>query len=1082
MTAVATDLPPAAGDLVHVRSREYLVEEVTPATRTGDSTFVRLSCLDVDAQGDEVELLWEQELDARIRRRASDGLASHTGWGPEGPRDFDAAKRFAAYLHAVRWDCVTATDPKLLQAPWRAGIEVLDYQLEPLRKALELPRVNLFIADDVGLGKTIEAGLVVRELLLRQRVRRIVAIVPPSVLVQWKEELERRFGLTFQIYDRDFVAESRRAEGFGVNPWTRHNRFLLSHALLRDDAYGKPLRAWLDKFSPGSLLIVDEAHHAAPASGARYAVDSYFTRALRDVARRFEHRLFLSATPHNGLSNSFSALLEILDAQRFLRGTEVRPEHRERVMVRRLKSDLRSLDRSFPERIVEAIPIDGLKPEAPELKLAELLERYRELREARLAGLPPKAKVAQFFVTTTLQKRLHSSVAAFLRTLRAHRRGLERRAAATARSVAIPDAPGPDDERATLPDEELEAEAAEAAEEASALPATPHGPPPVTAEERALLDEMERIAATAANQPDARVEWLLRFVRSELCPGLPAPGEPLPKVKPKWKDRRILIFTEYADTKRYLRDLFAAVAAGTEDGARRVATFSGEEQGEALREEIKRSFNADPAVDPLRILIATDAAREGVNLQNHCSELFHFDLPWNPSRMEQRNGRIDRKLQRAPKVYCRYFVYEQRPADRVLRALQKRTAVIHEQLGSLPPVIEERAARKLERGIRAAEAETLARELEALDAGDAARVLTGELPSDTGAGLAVQLTRLRELRKRAEAELGVDVNELQAALSAALRWRCNQELRPHPELKDAFVVPDVAALTSDASWNETLDTLRPPRPRGVDVAEWRATSALRPVVFRDPGEVDAGVVHLHLEHRLVRRLLAQFRAQGFVQDDLARACLAVTSDGIARVLLLGRLSLLGEKASRLHEELVAVAARWAPPAGRKPLVAHGDETTEKSLALLREGLSKPKEPPAKVKVQLLEGAGRDVAELLPLLEAEAKARKAVALRELARRGEAESKELAQVIREQAKAIRAELDKLEDPKANQLELWAAAPAEERDQRERDARFWRERLARIPEELETEPARVKALYEVRTEKLDVVGLAYLWPEEG
>ena len=86
-------------------------------------------------------------------------------------RGFDDPRRFSAYLHALRWNCVTSTDPKLLQAPYRAGIQVLAYQLEPLRKALLLPRVNLFIADDVGLGKTIEAGLIVRELLVRQKVR-----------------------------------------------------------------------------------------------------------------------------------------------------------------------------------------------------------------------------------------------------------------------------------------------------------------------------------------------------------------------------------------------------------------------------------------------------------------------------------------------------------------------------------------------------------------------------------------------------------------------------------------------------------------------------------------------------------------------------------------------------------------------------------------------------------------------------------------------------------------------------------------------------------------------------------------------
>jgi SNF2 family DNA or RNA helicase len=143
---------------------------------------------------------------------------------------------------------------------------------------------------------------------------------PPSVILQWKDELENRFGLTFVVFDRDYVLSRRQERGYGVNPWTTHTRFIISHALLRDETYSGELRDWLKDFSPGSLLILDEAHNAAPASGARYAIDSYFTRVIRDISQRFEHRLFLSATPHNGHSNSFAALLEILDPSRRQRG------------------------------------------------------------------------------------------------------------------------------------------------------------------------------------------------------------------------------------------------------------------------------------------------------------------------------------------------------------------------------------------------------------------------------------------------------------------------------------------------------------------------------------------------------------------------------------------------------------------------------------------------------------------------------------------------------------------------------------------------------------------------------------------
>src|SRR5262249_44070571 len=155
------------------------------SARSDEGTLVRLACLDDDAQGQSLEVVWELELDTEILDQEI--------WRSIGTKGFDAPRHFAAYIHTLRWNCVTATPPKLLQSPFRAGIRIDAYQLEPLKKALVLPRVNLFIADDVGLGKTIEAGLIASELLLRRRVREVVVICPPSMVTQWKDELETRF-------------------------------------------------------------------------------------------------------------------------------------------------------------------------------------------------------------------------------------------------------------------------------------------------------------------------------------------------------------------------------------------------------------------------------------------------------------------------------------------------------------------------------------------------------------------------------------------------------------------------------------------------------------------------------------------------------------------------------------------------------------------------------------------------------------------------------------------------------------------------------------------------------------------------
>lgn len=154
---------PDVGALVQVRSRRWLVEEVVGSDAPGESALVRLACVDDDNQGQTLEVLWQYEPDRWI--------LSDEGWADLASEGLDDPRLFAAYLHTLRWNCTTATDSRLFQAPFRAGITIDAYQMEPLRKALTLPRVNLLIADDTGLGKTIEAGLIARELLLRREGR-----------------------------------------------------------------------------------------------------------------------------------------------------------------------------------------------------------------------------------------------------------------------------------------------------------------------------------------------------------------------------------------------------------------------------------------------------------------------------------------------------------------------------------------------------------------------------------------------------------------------------------------------------------------------------------------------------------------------------------------------------------------------------------------------------------------------------------------------------------------------------------------------------------------------------------------------
>ncbi len=1095
-TRLLPEAPPAPGQLVYLRSRQWLVEEVVPATVPGDSPRVRLACADDDNQGQSLEVYWNYEPDRR--------LVEEEGWQNLATQGFDSPRHFSAFLHTLRWSCVTATDPNLFQAPFRAGITIDAYQMEPLRKALLLPRVNLFIADDTGLGKTIEAGLIARELLLRKKARTIVVATPPSVLEQWKGELEDRFGLVFEILDRAYMARVRRERGFGVNPWRTHSRFLVSHNLLIDPAYTDPLREWLGQFLPGSLLILDEAHHAAPSSGGRYGIETKFTRAVRDIAGRFEHRLFLSATPHNGHSNSFSTLLELLDPYRFTRGVKVRGRKAlEEVMVRRLKEDIREVRGGFPTRIVERIVIDGLSSDAPELELSRLLDEYRTAREERFVSTSRRAQTAAGLLVVGLQQRLLSSIEAFARSLKVHRATVERQRARgqeTSSGVSLDteggaawlftSAPDADDERSewTAEEEEAEETAQIEAVTVAAEVETPRPPTddPLWHREQALLDRMQAIAEKTRHLPDAKILRLLDWIRENLCPGLPPFGTLPTGPAPKWNDRRVLIFTENREgTKRWLKAILDPAIEGTDQDNQRIEVIDGLTSG-ARRKEIQRRFNTDPAKDPLRILLATDAAREGLNFQAHCADLFHFDLPWNPGRIEQRNGRIDRKLQPADEVRCHYFVLPQRVEDRVLEVLVRKTETIKKELGSLSKVIDDNIERRLTQGIRHRDAEALARDILQANLDEDRRRVAGEeleAARDRQEELKSQIEHCRTLLEKSRAWTGYQTTPFREALSSAL------ELLPADPLTESrdehgrqvWTFPPLdRRVEADGSWAATLDTLRAPRRQEQKVADWRREAPIRPVVFEDAGVLTEDTVHLHLEQRVAQRLLARFRSQGFIHHDLSRACLAQSADSIPRVILLGRLSLYGRGAERLHEELVPLAARWTEPTQRRgPLSAYARTAETRTLELLYQSLgnAEGRTPPKEIERKLLDAAARDIEELLPQLTPRAEELADLAIERLRGRGEQEEKSLRMVLERQRDRVKEQLTR-HDTEFTQLTL--DFKEEERKQLESDMRSWRSRLEQFDRDLDREPKRISEFYEVRATRVEPVGLVYLWPE--
>src|SRR5438552_7771708 len=218
---------PEPGQIVIVRRRPFVVNDIQtstlplPATVQDQSSrqhLLRLSSIEDEGLGEELSVIWELEPGVTTLDRAH--LPALKG--------FDSPRVFDAFLDAVTWGAVSSADDRALQAPFRSGVDIDDYQLDPVVRALSMPRVNLLIADDVGLGKTIEAGLVAQELILRHRARSILVVCPAPLQVKWREEMREKFGLTFEIVDTELLRRLRRRRGLHVNPWTHFPRLIPS--------------------------------------------------------------------------------------------------------------------------------------------------------------------------------------------------------------------------------------------------------------------------------------------------------------------------------------------------------------------------------------------------------------------------------------------------------------------------------------------------------------------------------------------------------------------------------------------------------------------------------------------------------------------------------------------------------------------------------------------------------------------------------------------------------------------------------------------------------------------------------------
>jgi SNF2 family DNA or RNA helicase len=1046
---------PDVGQLVHVRQRRFVVVDVAPSqlepapgsyALNALTHVLTLSSVDDEGLGEELRVVWELEPGTEIFER---------GTLPE-PLGFDEPKRFGAFMNAVRWGAISSADTKALQAPFRSGIDIEDYQLDPIVRALKMPRTNLLVADDVGLGKTIEAGLVVQELLLRHRARTVLVVCPSSLQIQWRDQMRDKFGLEFRIVDSGLMKDLRRSRGLHVNPWAHFPRLITSVDFLKRD---RPLRQFRELLpvegEPAfprrfDLLIVDEAHNVAPAGAGRYATDSLRTMAIRTLAPHFEHKLFLTATPHNGYRESFTALLELLDNQRFARGVEPDRAQLAAVMIRRLKRDLppRWDGRPrFPER--KLFPVEVDYPEA-EKTAHRALARYAELRNNNASG--QEERFATEFVLKLLKKRLFSSPAAFAITLEKHRTSLD----SARRKLAHIPRPRLDFLRRQVDgvEEDFGDDSAYEAVENEVVDTTTQLFRELDSEEKALLVQLREFAEQSSVRADAKARALIDWLEAHIRPN------------GTWSNNRIIIFTEYRATQNWLLQMLANADLTT--GERLLTLYGGMPSDD--RERIKAAFQARPQQSPVRILLATDAASEGIDLQNHCSRLIHYEIPWNPNRLEQRNGRIDRHGQRANDVRVYHFVgrgYREEAAaarapgdlegdlEFLMRAARKVEA-IREDLGKVGPVIAQQVEQAMLGHRQRLETNQAERDAEPVK-----RMLRFER------NLRAEIDRLHEQLDETTRDLGLSPVRIQTVVETGLALAGQPSLIP-TELDGVWPDPrgvrhecpvfHVPALKG--AWARC--TVGLPHPH---------TREPRPVCF-DHAIADGrdDVVLAHLNHRLVQMCLRLLRAEIWATAG-TRKINRVTARLVPNealdfpgVIAHARLVVLGGDSHRLHEEVIAAGGRLRE--GRFARMNVGE--VQRAI-----GAATDLPVSAEMRRELAELWPRIAGPLVQSLEVRMQERTRNLQSFLDARADDEAGKIRAILQELARHIR---EQLAAPMPVQYDLFTDI---ERDQLSRDTNSLGARLAEIPEEIKREEKRLRARFADPRPHLFPVGVTFLVP---
>ena len=626
----------SVNDRVLLRDRPWIVRQVVEVE--GSRWLLKLEALD----GDE-----PASLEVAVPPEEPKVLP-----GEELSFDLAQLDSLTAWANAHRILAATLVQNAELISGARFGRVALEaYQLVPALQLLKKPRLSLLIADDVGLGKTIEAGLVMLELMARGRVRRVLVVAPPGLMEQWRQELLDKFGMTFRIIgNASDLAAAQETLPAGVSTWDALPRVITSIDYLKKDTVrNRALRRRWD------LVIVDEAHALAESGTPQNPYRTQRTRlglALREASRSL---ILLTATPHNGYAHAFRSLLELVEptSATFVGTPEDLRRRVQAAMVRRMKSHIRRRvdgreEPAFPPRTVEGIPV-SLSGHGAGLMKKVSAYCARTLREAQGSD---EAEIVGFAMQI-IKKRAISSWAALAKTL-------DHRLQALEQDEAQEEPPSP----AELRDFQADLPLSEAQSERTARRILRSGIPKQEKRRRGEIQALKGIRRLLKKLPDhdPKIEALVGEVHQVLA------EDPTEKV---------IVFTEYRDTLEALCDRLNTDPTLQD---RYVVLHGGLTRQQRLR---RQDQFAKPET---RMLLATDAASEGLNLQQYCRRVIHVELPWNPNRLEQRNGRVDRYGQTRPPI-IRYLYYPDSPEDDVLARLVKKIEQMAQDYVATPDIL-----------------------------------------------------------------------------------------------------------------------------------------------------------------------------------------------------------------------------------------------------------------------------------------------------------------------------------------------------------------------------------------------------------